>query len=301
VEIVDRGVEALDRGGSRPLFLFLNFIDTHHPYRPPRSFTGVYPGVHRPGLVPLPDEQKAAWQAMAGRHALSPQDRAAWEAEYDSGMAYLDRELGRLLDRLRRDPRFPGMLVLITSDHGEGFGEHGIFRHSTGLYDELLHVPLFIKPGARRPASFVSGGTVAGPFQSVDVFPTVLAHAGLPVPKGLDGLAWGAGRTVSYSESYVHPPAAAAFGGRFRAEVRGVETNGWRLLAWSTGDRELYDLRADPGERRDLAPAHPEEVARLESLLRSGPAPFGGGRRPSRRAPWDERLERDLRSLGYVQ
>jgi len=303
-EIVDRGLTAIDRAGERPFFLFLNLLEPHHPYRPPRRWTGTYPGIRRPGLRRLADDQAEAAAVMAGRRPLREADRATWIAAYDSELRYLDSELARLLDRLRRHPRFGDMLVVVTADHGEAFGEHGAFRHSTQLYDEMERVPLFVKPGRHHPAGFAPGAVVPGPFQSVDLFPTVLAHAGLPVPAGIDGRAWGKGRQVSFAEAYVHPPARA-YGPRFRRELRLAEADGWKLIVASDGTletMELYDLARDPGEKVNVAAAHPERVAALRAALQAALSPARHRSAAPRGDPGDAgEAAHALRSLGYAQ
>jgi len=303
-DIADQGIAALDASGEAPLFLFLNFMEAHYPYRPPRSFTRIFPGIRRPGLARLDDEQAAAAQVMAGRRPLTGAEREAWTAAYDSALRYLDGELGRLLDRLERHPRFPEMLVVITSDHGEALGEHGLLRHSTSLYQEMLRIPLFVKPGVRwspgppGPPGFQPGRAHPGPFQPVDLFPTILQHAGVPIPAGIDGLVWGAGRRASFAECYPHPPARP-LGERFRHEMRAVVADGWKLILSTSGRAELYDLARDPGETTDLAAREPGRLARLRDMLAST---FAGERRPRRSpGPGGEALERSLRSLGYVQ
>ncbi|HVR96589.1 MAG TPA: sulfatase-like hydrolase/transferase, partial [Thermoanaerobaculia bacterium] len=227
---------------------------------------------------------------------MTAEEQVTWNAAYDSALLYLDGELGRVLDALQRHPRFDETLVVITSDHGEAFGEHGLFRHSTALYDEMLAVPLFLKPGARRPAGFLAGRSLPGPFQPVDLFPTLLDHAGLPVPAGLDGYAWGGGRRAVFAESYPHPPVAS-LGARFRRELRAVEQDGWKLIVSSAGEVELYDLVHDPGETRNVAAAYPGRAAEMGRLL-GEKAMSGTPARPGGRE--SDELVKALRSLGYV-
>jgi arylsulfatase A-like enzyme len=296
--IVDAGLTALDRAGNDPLFLFLNFMDAHYPYRPPNCFAETFPGTPRPGMNTIEDSQQVLRQAMLGQREITTAEKTAWIAAYDSGVRYLDRELGRLLDRLQQHPRFGDMLIIVMSDHGEGFGEHGLFRHSTSLYDEMLRVPLFIKPGANRPSGFQPGGVLPGPFQSVDVFPTVLEAAGLPIPGRIDGFPWGRGRHVSLAEAYVHQPAVQHWGPRFARELQAAEADGWKLIVSSAGDAELYDLARDPGERVNVAARNSEQVERLGSLLRSGLTPR---RNPARPRSDSDEVIRSLRSLGYLQ
>ncbi len=297
-QIVDEALAALDRAGETPVFLFLNFLDAHSPYRPPRVFAEVFPGTLRPGLRALPNETAEVAAVMAGRRPATAAEQAGWIAAYDSELRYLDGELGRLLDRLERHPRFADMLVIVTSDHGEGFGEHGAYRHSVLVYDEMLRVPLFVKPGRRRPPEMAAGATLPGPWQPTDFFPTVLDHAGLPVPAGLDGFAWGRGRTTAVAASYLHL-AAKTLHRRYHSERWAVEEGSWKLIVGSDGALELFDLATDPGERANLAAAHPERVRRLRAQLAATGLTAAGGERAG--GDGSGELERSLRSLGYVQ
>ncbi|HVF59035.1 MAG TPA: hypothetical protein VNJ70_04395, partial [Thermoanaerobaculia bacterium] len=137
-----------------------------------------------------------------------------------------------------------------------------------------------------------------GPWQPTDFFPTVLDHAGLPVPAGLDGFAWGRGRTASFAASYIHL-AAKSLHRRYHRERWAVTEGTWKLIAASDGTLELFDLAADPGERTDLAAAHPARVRELSArLAATGLTRPRGDRAGGDR---DEELERSLRSLGYVQ
>jgi arylsulfatase A-like enzyme len=298
--IVDEALAALDRAGETPVFLFLNFLDAHSPYRPPRRFDGVFPGIQRPGLRALPNDTADVANVMTGRRPVTAGERAAWIAAYDSELRYLDGELGRLLSALERHPRFADTLVIVTSDHGEGFGEHGAFRHSVLVYEEMLRVPLFIKPGRRRPPEMAAGATLPGPWQPTDFFPTVLDHAGLPVPAGLDGFAWGRGRTASFAASYLHL-AAKTLHRRYHSERWAVEEEGWKLIVASDGKLELFDLAADPGEQTDLAAAQPARVRRLRARLAATGLTRPPGDRTGGDGDKDGELERSLRSLGYVQ
>ena len=167
---------------------------------------------------------------------------------YDGEVAYLDRQVGRLLDFLESRGMLENTLVAVVADHGENLGDHGInFRH-VGLWDSTTHVPLMIRwPGRDR-----EGQRFDGLVQTLDLFPTLVAAAGLPVPpqdgtdlreltgKGHDG------RRAVFSEH----------AGRLGVSVR---TKDWRY-GLSEGNARflpdgpyLYDLRNDPGETKSVA------------------------------------------------
>ena len=292
-EIAERAISVLGAVGDAPYFLFLNFFDAHAPYRPPVAFEPVYPGTRRQGWTAWEEEEERAREAT-GASPVTAAERDAWLAAYDSSLSYLDAGLERFLVALEKTPRFAETLVIVTADHGEAFGEHGVFRHSNGLWDELVKVPTWIKPGRRAPPSFVPSGRVPGPFQSTDVYPTVLDHARLDVPPGLDGTAWAAERTVTFAEAYIRRAVSDRSRDRFQTEQRTVERDGWKLLLDRKAPTRLFHLPSDPAERLDRAAERPDLVRALAALVGTGPA------RPPVPAAEKENLAR-LRALGYLR
>ncbi len=246
-----------------PLFLFVNFLDAHAPYLPPAAYLDHFPG--RSSRIPL--GQSHAVEDVAAllnqQRSLSPAERAHLDALYDSELGFLDSQLGLLLETLERHPRFDEMLIVILGDHGESLGEHHLLGHSLHLYGELLSIPFIVKPG-KGSAPAAAGTGMDGIWQSVDVFPMVAAHAGLPARDGLDGAPWGFGRTVAFAWSYPFPEHVRSKHPRFGRPLRSVESGGMKLIANDVGRMELYDLLADPGETRDLSAQRTDELEVLE-------------------------------------
>jgi len=207
---------------------------------------------------------------------------------YDGEVAAADAIVGKFLQGLRDRKLYDRSVVVFVSDHGEGLGDHGEDEHGIFLYREGLHVPLFVK----LPGSRMAGKRVAEPVQVADVFPTVLAAVGEKIPEGLSGrslLDFAAGKgTVRrvYSET-VYP--------RYHF--------GWSDLASLTDDRhhyihaprpELYDWRADPAEKNDLASG-------LPPAFRSLRAEIAGMSRPLQSpGTSDPETVKKLASLGYI-
>jgi arylsulfatase A-like enzyme len=176
--------------------------------------------------------------------------------------------------------------VVVTSDHGEEFGEHGKMGwHSHTLYDELLRVPLLVK----LPKGMRAGTTVEETVRGIDIAPTVLAALGRSLPpsfEGRDALAlW-------------PPPAEAAEVWSSRDTTIPNAIFALRTPYWKLIGRQLYDLRHDPGEKSDVAGSEPQVMKRMTSrrlaLLESRPRP-----RP-RPARINEELRQRLRALGYL-
>ncbi len=288
-KIVDDGIRLVDRAGDAPFFLFLNFFDPHAPLLPPASYRD------------RPPNRIGAGTFESFEEAMNRGERPATEAEfadvralYDAELAYLDVHLERLLERLRAHPDWDEMLVIVTSDHGESLGEHRAVGHALTLYDDETWVPLILKPPASQ-AGLIAPARWPGPFQSVDVFATIAAHAGLD--SEVDGLAWAEGREASRAWAGVWR-STLKLSDRFARNLQLIERDGWKLIQASRPVRteiELYEIEADPDELRDLAGSEPDRVDALATGLLSDVS------MPERElAPEsDETLER-LRALGYV-
>jgi arylsulfatase A-like enzyme/Tfp pilus assembly protein PilF len=259
-EVTDRAL-SVARGLTRPFFLFVHYFDPHSSYDPPAPFSS--------------------------RYRSSP---------YDGEIAYVDQELGRLRRELTSLGLLDDTIVVITSDHGEGLGEHGEPTHGVFLYQSTLHVPLVMVVPGLWPA----GTRVQHLVSLVDIVPTLLELTGSPALADLDGSSL-AGLVDGGSRGERWLPLESEYG---------FNAYGWATLAGITDGKqkwigapepELYDLARDPGERRNLAVAQPDERDRLVSLWRAQVA-------EDRRASLDqdlpglagpERLAR-LSALGYV-
>ncbi|MCM2254406.1 MAG: sulfatase-like hydrolase/transferase [Vicinamibacteria bacterium] len=278
-------VEAvLDRVADGPFFLVVNFFDAHDPYAPPAS--APWPPARAEAQA---REAVALAAARAGLAPLPVDIGVTRRARYDTALHELDLALSRLLERLTTMPQWSEMTLVVTSDHGEAFGEHGWARHGGTLYEELLHVPLWV----RVPGRTVPGSVDASPWESIDVAATILNRAGLAPPAG-GGTPFARGDQVALGFEYMPPEAETV--PWLRRELRSIRRGNDKLIQeYPSGRVELYDLVADPGERVDLARRKPEVVRELLALL--------GPRKASTRtvAPLDLAWRERLRALGYVR
>ncbi len=174
--------------GSEPFFAYLHFLDPHWPYTPDDASSQL-------GLDPELRFKQDLWalraehwwllreRVAAGKLSLPDQDVEALRELYDGEVFATDSVIGRLLEWLDADGVFKDTLVIVTSDHGEGFLEHGRLDHGYGLYEELLRVPLIM----RFPGDRFAGSEVGGLVQIVDVVPTVLDYLGLSAHSAVFG------------------------------------------------------------------------------------------------------------------
>jgi arylsulfatase A-like enzyme len=306
-KVVDKALKYLEPRTRQKFFLFLHFYDPHWPYEPPADAAKKF----WPGLVPTPvrqliaetDYTRFALQVIRGPELLNQYCLS----QYDGEIYEMDRQLGRLFKFLVDKQMIDRTLIVVTSDHGEEFRDHGLIGHGLTLYDEALHVPLIM----RLPLMMPEGVRIKGQVESLDLFPTVLTLVGLdPAPFAL------AGRDLlPVVQAGAAPPtpllAETAMSGDPRYALRDGRRKliqPYKLVFSSTlkidKPEELFDLAADPREQQNLAAApSPEldalrqELARRIDTVRRALA-AGGSRTQSRTLSPEER-ER-LRSLGYV-
>ena len=205
---------------------------------------------------------------------------------YDGEIAYVDAQVGRLRSALEAQGRWRDAVVLVVSDHGEGLGEHGEDTHAMLLYEPTLRVPLFVRAPAVRP------GRAREAVSIVDVAPTLLALSGLPPLPDADGVRLVGRRDPQralYAET-LGPLLDHGWSG-----LRALRRGRWKLV--DAASPELFDLAADPGERRDLWPTA-AEGPELRQELRSVTARWGQA--PASVERLDPAAREALNSLGYA-
>ncbi len=286
--------EALARSDERPFFWFVHTFDVHTDYRPDAAHREAFV---RPYDGGLDGSTKTLNRVRQGELAASAEDIAHARDLYDAGIRQLDDVLGGLFAFLEETGLADETLVVVTSDHGEEFLEHGSVLHGRTLYDEVIRVPLLIRgPGVPR------GRVVEQPVQLVDVVPTLLALLGLPPAPDLDGRdlsrLWSAGGGPA-PEAVVAEAAPWKLWTGSRAHFVSVTLGDHKLIhELESGESRLFDLARDPGERHDLAAEQPERVA---ELLAEVEAYRARERAAAGERPLSEEQIEQLRALGYAQ
>ncbi|MFC1591556.1 sulfatase-like hydrolase/transferase [Thermodesulfobacteriota bacterium] len=222
----------LDRAGTRPFFLFANYLDAHDPYRPPLSSDPDIPLGY-----PMRRGMSAAFQRML----------------YDGEISVLDHQLGLLFDRLKQSGIYDEALIVVTSDHGELFGEHGLFRHGQSLYEGASRVPLLIKlPNSRTTGRRLQNLTLS------DLFATILELCSIQGPESVSGRAFGTESDAAVTEVY----------GKASGIIRAIYQGSYKLIKYTSNkESELYNLQHDPRELTNLLTLQPGTAAELDRKL----------------------------------
>jgi arylsulfatase A-like enzyme len=294
-ELTDLAVAWLRAHSRDDFFLWVHYLKPHGPYEPP------------PGYRPREKPPEGMGYTFGSAGAIRMGTRVLTAAQipwvrklYDGEVRFMDDNVARFLAELQRLGIYEDTLIVFVSDHGEEFCEHGSYEHGHSLYNELIHVPLFVKlpgtrEGRRRPEP-VSTGSLA---------PTLLDLIGMPSPPEsssyaslrplLDGTgSWTPRSVISSTLLYFEERQSAVF-----EDFKYIRTPG-------SGAEAIFDLNADPGERRDLAASSSERLrvaraafAEEERVCEALRDHFGiHGSVATELKP--EALEQ-LRSLGYVQ
>ncbi|MBI2880513.1 MAG: sulfatase [Candidatus Tectomicrobia bacterium] len=281
------------------LFLYLHYMDPHQPYRPP----GAYKRMFDPGFRGSPREMSP--NMPNERVPLPPDALRSLVAQYDGEIRFFDDWLGELVRYLKGRGLYDTSLFILTADHGEGFWDHESWDHGYTVFEEEIRVPLVVRLPGKIPAG-VRNKDLAG---LADVMPTVLDVLGLPQAGGIQGdsllpvIRGERAPRVFYGEATGHEKRAFQFviseGKKYIARF-GATLSADPPFPFQKG--MLFDLRADPKERRNLfRPGDPESVRygdllkrKREEVLRRGRLPKGS------KVLYDpETLER-LRRLGYI-
>ncbi len=297
--VTDEALRWLARNRDRRFFLFLHFYDVHSDYSPPQPYRSRFDPDYK-GPIDGTVQNLLKYQ---GR--LTKADVRHLEALYDGEIAYVDHALGRLFGALEEMGLIRDTLIVLTSDHGEEFREHGSFGHGFTLYDEQLLVPLIFSWPGRIP----SGRRVETPVRLIDVVPTLLQLLGLGgrlVPGRLDGrslvpLVKGEG------PPWIPSPLAAfsqtELGGR---ELYALRTDRFKVI-YDAGSEawEFYDLSRDPGEKRNLgrdgAGAFTALAEELRAYREKASRSSGIGSAAGEKVRLDRDSIQTLKSLGYIQ
>jgi len=285
-ELTDRSIAWLRaRSAGEPIFVFVNYFDPHLPYSPAAGFD-TYPGARTP-VAPR------WWQrALAGEWKPPARLLTALIDRYDGEIRYMDHHLGRLLEAFRERPGADRSLVIITSDHGESFGEEDFYLHNGSLGEETVRVALLIHYPDGRNAGSTSEVTI----QLVDLLPLVAAQTGIELHGVVHGVLPGE-RSRAYLELRRNSFRVRRFGARYDHDLEALIEWPYKMVLTDRKEPRLLRLGKDVTE----VEADAEGEIRLEvwrELLARHRTRIGTVEAPSA-AVEPEMVER-LRALGYL-
>ncbi|MHC4377376.1 MAG: sulfatase [Planctomycetota bacterium] len=247
---------------GQPTFGYLHVLEPHSPYRPPARFLEAFGPVDYDGLFAAGDTE-AFVATLGGDVEVSEADVAAARALYDANIAYADWAVGEFVALFEQAGVWDEVAMVVTSDHGEAFWQHGQWGHNTQLFDESLQVPLIVRlPGAPNPGTVIE--TLAS---TVDVVPSLgrwLALGEWPLP--LDGM---------YLDTLPEDGRAIYLRSNRPIPDLGVRTASDKVIVGQDSDAgtlsaiQYYDLLADPAEQSNAVERAPADVVERSSDLRA--------------------------------
>jgi arylsulfatase A-like enzyme len=277
--------------GDDDTFVWVHLLTPHAPYTPDSE--------HREAMgVPNFEGSAMALSTRAQHHPdeLTPPEQAAVKRLYAASVRQADAEVARILDAADDDT-----LVVISADHGEALFEHGQVGHEPALYDELVRVPLVVRP----PAGFgVESSLVESQVRHVDIGPTLLDYAGVEVPDGWVGRSLRPaieGAALQEEVAVSEVASTATTPGKLDPDALqvAVRTSTHKLVSMPDGTVLGFDLVADPGETDPLTNPRGDEWRRLRDALTARLDEIEVGE--SSTVERDEATDQRLRDLGYLE
>ncbi len=236
-----------ENAAGGPFYLYLGTIDPHVTYRAHKGILELYDPQPYSGRFSRNLGGGELGDIKTGKLKVGERDKTRIEALYDNEVTYNDRYFGMLLEYLAAKGILDETLIVLTGDHGDEFWERGGCGHGSGVYQEMVGVPLVL----RYPPLFPKGKVVEVEADGVDVLPTLLEAVGMAVPAEVQGesllpYAADAGPTYPRSSISTHYDT-----------IYSLRSGDWKLMLYKGGKAKLYDLASDPGEEKDLLAAKP--------------------------------------------
>lgn len=287
-ETTDLAIKWLDQVGSRErFFLYVHYMDTHHPYRPPEEYADMFGGI-----TTDPKELFIRSKSVirGDYDAFGDGDLQTLRNYYDACIRYNDHEIGRIIDRVRKLSTDRQTIFIVTADHGDEFLEHGTLYHNNLLIESLTRVPLIIA----GLDGFERGLRVESLVRHIDIMPTLAEVAGAELPAKAKGQSLVPLLTGATSDLGL---SAFAEGDHCYSYVSG----NWKVTyVDTTNEASLYNVHEDPMERRDLSDVETERMEAMLGILLDYREETKRQRRQQMEATTDEETLRQLRALGYI-
>jgi arylsulfatase A-like enzyme len=282
------------RPRDRPFFLYVHTIDPHAPYAPPEPYRSRF----APGVRPEMGQMTLMADLKSRRYPASETVQRQLISLYDAEIAFNDASFGAFLDELRRLDLYDSSIIILVSDHGEEFYDHGWWQHGETLYREQLDVPLII----RFPSGWRSGTKASFVAQQIDLLPTIIDYVTGHEPAGVQGRS-----LLPWLDDPAHAPerAAISYLKLWGAKMESITYANTKLVRNLGGltlqpppPEQMFDLTNDPKELHNLAYEQRARAGFLRSLL-TGERNTGFSRLPGETGPLPQAVKEQLRALGY--
>lgn len=256
-----KAIELLGKHKDDPFFLAVGLVRPHYPMVAPRQYFAPYrweemamPPVQENDLADIPKQGLAATQSSENPIGNYPDNQKRMWAGYYASVTFMDEQVGRILDELERLGLRESTAVVFLSDHGYHLGDHG-FWQKANLHEQVIRVPLIMSVPGFAPSR--SSSVV----ELVDIYPTLTELTGLAAPSDLHGTSL---VPILKNANATVKPGALSF-----AKGTSYRTREWHFMRYDDGSRELYDMRNDPHEFRNLAedPEYSEQLLKLDTAL----------------------------------
>lgn len=307
--IVQEELENSPAGGS--VFAFINYLSPHSRYHAPRPYRQRFqylPATARPQVVE-DLANRGGYRYIAGELQVRQPEWEALKSRYAAEIAYADSQLGHIIRYLKRRDMYEDTMMIVTADHGEHFGEHGLAYHQFSLYDELLHVPLMVK----YPGNAWGGTEINGLVSLIDIYPTLLNIYQLDTTgsRGQD-LRPGANPGHEHIFAEYGRPVTALKALRNNTDepvdrnlIKDLDvaldcarSESTKVIRSSDGRREAYDLMEDPKESEDLS-GDSDPPSSISKAVRAMSTNLSELPRVNTAEPEDTEVIDQLRELGY--
>lgn len=300
------------RRHEQPFFAFLHYMEPHIRYAAP----GRYHTMHLPTNLQRQRVNKVnqdPWRYLTGQIEMDEEDFFILKGLYDGEISYVDARVGQLYTLLREHGLLQDTLLILTSDHGENLGEHGLMDHAYCLYDTLLHVPLIVC----GPTEFLPGQRITQQVQTLDLFPTILNITGID-----DKEVWSQvqGRDLFPATlrreperqalaEYLEPQPPLSVlqkrypgfdGARYNRTLRAIRTEQYKYVWASDGQDECYDLSVDPHEEQNLIARQATKARQLRAILEEKLGTFTPTVLTQESLDLDQVTLKRLEQLGYL-
>lgn len=272
-------------GKKHKFFAYIHYLDLHGPYRPKPPYDTLYLS-----------ETGGYNDKLTRKQRYADQQKAL----YDGALTYIDSEVGILLDKLKKEGLYDNSLIILTADHGDAFGEHGFFTHSFAPYEELIRVPLII----RFPKSFSAGKMVKRQVRLIDVMPTILDFLKIKTDSKLSGFSLlnyldnkqERGHEIDYPKYAI----SEIYNRKDGLDALSIRTEQFKYIHYEDRNDELYDLKLDPKEKKNIIKLKPEVADEFRQML----LPMLAEKNKNRvlnTTKIDKKTVEELKALGYIQ